>query len=231
MIATGNLVFIHLHKSGGTFVNELLLRFARDPRRIGYHLPYREVPDAIRHLPVVGTVRDPWEYYVSWYHFQSAMRRPNPLFMICSDEQRLGFAATIRNLVGLASDERRVAALHAAVPEQYRSSGLNLTKRCVRDLRGCDAGFYTFLHDRMYAGAACARVLRTDRIRPDLVKTMRELGEPLPPVADTFADTAPDLNRSEHAATHSYYDKALRDLVLEQDRGVIDRYGFEPPTF
>ena len=77
MIATDNLVFVHLHKSGGTFVNELLLRFGQAPRRIGYHLPYREAPDAIRHLPVVGTVRDPWGYYVSWYHFQRAMGRPN----------------------------------------------------------------------------------------------------------------------------------------------------------
>lgn len=230
MIATDNLVFVHLHKSGGTFVNELLLRFAQAPRRIGYHLPYREAPDAIRHLPVIGTVRDPWGYYVSWFHFQRAMRRPNPLFTICSDGGTLGFEATVRNLIGLESDERRITALHAAVPETYRSNGLNLTKACVHDLRGCGAGFYTFLHDRMYAGSVLPCILRTDRIRRDLVGTMRQLGEPLPAIADIFADNVPDLNRSEHDPPHFYYDEDLRDLVTERDRGVIDRYGFAPPA-
>ncbi len=229
MIATDNLVFIHLHKSGGTFVNELLLRFAGEPQRIGYHLPYREVPDAIRHLPVVGTVRDPWSYYVSWYHFQSAMRRPNPLFMICSDEGRLDFAATVRNLIGLEGDEARVAALHAVVPETYRSAGLNLTQRCVDDLRGCGTGFYTFLHDRMYAGAMSPHILPTDRIRADLVATLRDLGEALPPMADAFADSVPDLNASRHEAAHVYYDDALCDLVMERDQSLIQRYGFTPP--
>ena len=150
--------------------------------------------------------------------------------MICSDGGRLGFTATVRNLIGLAGDAGRIAALHAAVPETYRPRGLNLTQQCVRDLQGSGAGFYAFLHDRMYAGADPLRVLRTDRIRQDLVGAMRQLGEPLPPMAAVFADSVPDLNRSEHDEPHRYYDDDLRDLVAERDRSVIDRYGFEPPT-
>jgi hypothetical protein len=80
MIVTDRLVFLHLHKSGGTFVNALLLRCVPSARQIGYHLPYRELPEIYRNFPVVGTVRSPWAYYVSWFHFQRSRPNPNILF-------------------------------------------------------------------------------------------------------------------------------------------------------
>jgi hypothetical protein len=73
MIATDRFVYVHLHKSGGTFVNECLLRFFPDARQIGYHLPRSRIPQDRLALPVLGFVRNPWSYYVSWYSFQSAM--------------------------------------------------------------------------------------------------------------------------------------------------------------
>ena len=44
MIATGRFVFLHLHRSGGTFVNEWLLRFVPGTRLIGYHFPRSLIP-------------------------------------------------------------------------------------------------------------------------------------------------------------------------------------------
>jgi len=46
MIVTDRFVFLHLHKSGGTFVNECLLRFLPDARQVGYHLPRSMTPPA-----------------------------------------------------------------------------------------------------------------------------------------------------------------------------------------
>src|SRR5688572_3515373 len=99
MIVTPRFVFLHLHKSGGTFVNELLLRYVPEARQIGYHLPWRRLPEAYRVLPVLGLVRNPWSYYVSWYSFQSRRAQPNALFRVLSDGGRLGFAATVRNML------------------------------------------------------------------------------------------------------------------------------------
>src|SRR5947209_3327070 len=119
MIATDRFVFLHLHKSGGTFVNALLKHCMPSAQQIGYHLPYREVPRIYRDLPVVGTVRSPWAYYVSWYHFQQSLKEPNILFQICSDEGQLGFKETITNLLGLSNDEKRLASFEAGVPEGF----------------------------------------------------------------------------------------------------------------
>ena len=65
------------------------------------------------HASVVGTVRNPWAYYVSWYHFQLGVPKRDILFQICSDEGRLGFKQTVSNLVALSDDERRLALLEA----------------------------------------------------------------------------------------------------------------------
>ena len=73
MIATDRFVYVHLHKAGGTFVNECLERYFPGARRLGYHLPASLIPAELQSLPVLGFVRSPWSYYVSWYTFQSQM--------------------------------------------------------------------------------------------------------------------------------------------------------------
>jgi len=62
MTVTGHFIYLHLHKTGGTFVNEFLTRFVPDARHIGYHLPRRLVPANFAHLPALGFVRNPWTY-------------------------------------------------------------------------------------------------------------------------------------------------------------------------
>src|SRR5205085_10841821 len=126
MIATDRFVFLHLHKSGGTFVNHWLGRHFPDSRRIGYHLPRSRIPVEFAHLPVLGLVRNPWSYYVSWFSFQAAMARPNALFRILSDEGRLGFESTIRAMLNLGSGGRHFDAVVTALPHTYGRRGLNL---------------------------------------------------------------------------------------------------------
>ena len=160
MIVTDRFVFLHLHKSGGTFVLKFLQQFEPTAKMIGYHLPYPALPQQYVNLPVLGSVRNPWSYYVSWYTFQAGMDNPNPLFRIVSDDGRLDFDGTITNLVTLSDSPARLELLGQALPEQFRPRGLNLTRTCIEPLRDGDAGFYTFLFDRMYAGADNPRIIR-----------------------------------------------------------------------
>ena len=61
------------------------------------------IPTAYAHLPVLGFVRNPWSYYVSWYAFQAGRPRPNPLYRVLSNEGQLDFAATISNMLDLST--------------------------------------------------------------------------------------------------------------------------------
>ena len=126
MIVTDGFVFLHLHKSGGSFVNEFLKRFFPTAREIGYHLPWSLVPASHAHLPALGLVRNPWSYYVSWYTFQKQRPRPNALFRLLSDDGRLDFEPTVRNMLDLGTTGARLDALVAALPQGYGDRGLNL---------------------------------------------------------------------------------------------------------
>jgi len=226
MIVTDRLVFLHLHKSGGTFVNALLMHCITSARQIGYHLPYRELAAEYRELPVVGTVRSPWAYYVSWYHFQRGQPNPNILFRICSDGGRLGFKETIANLVGLSADEARLARLEEGVPENFANFGLNLTKRCVRELGERGTGFYTFLYERLYAGTREPTILRMEGLREALREALGSAGHLPNACVDRFLREVPPLNTTRHDAPSLYFDDELAALVEKRDSSVIKRYGY-----
>ena len=226
MIVTDRMLFLHLHKSGGTFVNALLMQCIPAAARIGYHLPYREVPAAWRALPVVGTVRNPWAYYVSWYHFQRTRQKPNILYRICSNDGQFGFERSVANLVNLADDERRLALLEEGLPENYAIAGLNLTKGCVRELRDRRLGFYSFLYERLYAGANAPRILPVERLRDALRELLAAVGHLPNACAERFLESSPPLNVSEHEPAGHYYGADLAALVADRDSGLIERYGY-----
>ncbi len=91
MVITDNFIFIHQPKTGGTFVREAIDAIAQRElhgspsawlRRIGilprryayletaeYHDRCRDVPPDKRELPILSIVRNPLDYYVSFYHF------------------------------------------------------------------------------------------------------------------------------------------------------------------
>jgi len=75
MIVTDHFVFVHLHKCGGSFVTEALLRFVPSAQRVGYHYPLSMLPDRYRGLPILGVVRNPWDFYVSYHAFQVGLCR------------------------------------------------------------------------------------------------------------------------------------------------------------
>lgn len=226
MIISDRLVFLHLHKSGGTFVNQFLLNCVPSARQIGYHLPYSELPQVYRELPVVGTVRNPWAYYVSWYFFQNGQPKPNALFRICSNDGQLDFEGTIGNLLDLHRDEERIDRLAAALPEQFGKAGLNLTKRCIEGIRGSGLGFYSFLYHRLYAGAEAPTLLRVESLRQDLREALTRLGEPIEARAGQFLSEIPPLNRSTHGPFRGYYGPALRDAVAKADAALIEDHGY-----
>lgn len=226
MIVTNRFVFLHLHKSGGTFVNELLMRFLPDARQVGYHLPWSCVPPSHAHLPVLGFVRNPWSYYVSWYAFQSSRPTPNALFRILSDERRLGFEETIGNMLDLSEPGSRLDALVAALPRAYTNQGLNLPGFALERIRGTGLGFYSFLFRYLFEGAPSRHVGRMETLREDLPGMLAAVGQPVDESMQTFIRTAPARNASTHAPYASYYSRQLRERVAQRDGALIEQFGY-----
>lgn len=226
MIATDHFVFLHLHKSGGTFVNEGLLRFVEGARQIGYHLPRKLIPPPLAHLPVLGLVRNPWSYYVSWYSFQLSRPQPNPLFRVLSDNGALDFEQTLRNMLDLGASVARLDALIAALPPAYTNRGINLPGPAIAPIRNSGLGFYSYLYRYMYDGPGVLHMGRMERLREEFPTMLVSVGQPVSGLLRNYLTQAPASNTSEHAAYTKYYSDSLRDLVAERDGDLISRFAY-----
>lgn len=227
MIVTPSFVFLHLHKSGGTFVNTGLMRFVEGARHVGYHLPRSMIPPQFAALPVLGLVRDPWSYYVSWYSFQRARPRPNALFQAASHGGTLDFKATVRNMLSLGRDDDLLDRVLAALPAGYTNQGLNLPSAALAPIRGSGRGFYSYLYRYLYGpDLTTVRLARMDHLRTELPPLLESTGKPVPAALRAYIESAPALNTSQHAPPRQLYDAELAQLVAERDDLVISRHGY-----
>jgi len=227
MIVADRFVLLHLHKSGGSFANALVMRHCAGAREIGYHLPRDQIPEGSRHLPVLGFVRNPWSYYVSWYAFQQQRPQPNLLYRVLSDGGRLDFTATIGNMLDLGEREDLLALLVDGLPRDFGNRGLNLPGARLAAIRGSGQGFYSFLHDYLFgADPADAHIGHMESLRTELPALLEAAGE-APGAA--FLDEVrrmPARNVSRHAAYAGYYDARLRERVAQRDAALIARHGY-----
>lgn len=231
MITTNRFVHIHLHKSGGTFVNECLLRFLPDARRLGYHLPRSLLPPEFSALPVLGFVRNPWSYYVSWYAFQSQRPQPNALFRCLSENGTVDFNATIRNMLSLGQPDGKLDALLPLLPDRYVQHGLNLPGFALAPIRNSGIGFYSYLYHYMYNGDAAGLFIgRTENLRADLLGFLQREDVEVSFALRDFIERETPRNASTHGAFQDYYDEQTRRLVAERDAAVIDAYGYRLAT-
>ena len=235
MFITDTFGFVHLHKSGGTFVNAFLMKFFPGGRRLNWHLPRAFIPAADRALPIIGVVRNPWDYYVSWFAFQSQMpaHKQNAVYRTVSDDGRLGFGPTVTNLVNLGDDPRRLSAIRSQLPDTFVDHGVNLTRTCLDPLPGSGLGFYAFLFHRMFArqefgdisGATFAHM---ESLGVELLDLLRGVGVTVTDEMHDHALHSEKRNVTEHAPFRVYYEHEprLRALIAARDRDVIDRFGY-----
>ncbi len=233
MITTSHLVFLHLHKSGGSFVNHCLKRHFPEAREIGYHLPRALIPPSCAGLPVVGLVRNPWSYYVSWYSFQRQRPQPNALFRAVSDEGRLDFHHAIHNLLDLGQNAPLLARAVQGLPRDYGTRGLNLPGFVLARIGGSTTGFYSFLYDYMYHPAATndgsrgtLQVGRMEELPGQLLELFTAAGQPVSAACRAEILGSPARNTTTHGPYVDYYNQALRDHVAERDAAVIARHGY-----
>jgi hypothetical protein len=227
MVVAPKFIFLHLHKSGGTFVNECLLKFVKNARQIGYHLPRSMVPQEFAHLPALGLVRNPWSYYLSWYSFQLDRPHPNFLFRILSDDGQLDFEATLRNMLNLGAGSVRLELLLRALPSVYSNQGLNLPNFALAPIRDTRLGFYSYLYRYLYQGGGERTIVgRMEEMREDLIPMLERVEHaPSDDMRAFIADALP-RNTSRHGDYTQYYSDALRKLVAQRDEELISRHAY-----
>lgn len=232
MIITPCAIFVHFHKSGGQFINRLLLQHVPGATRFGYHRPLSEAPQHTSALPAFGFVRNPWDWYVSWYAFNALYPLRNPLFRITSNDGSLDFSSTIENLVRLGQPDHRAMreSLARLLPESRENNmGSGLTSSLIVDMDEPDRGYLTWLWRYMFFGDPYQRQLhfgKLEELRRDLPPLLKQFAINISREMDNAILVHPPVNTSPHGHYRDYYTPALRGLIAGKDGEYIEAFGY-----
>jgi len=237
MIVTDKFVFVHFPRTGGTFITDVMMRFFPSAREIGYHLPRSLLPYEYFHLPVLGAVRNPWEFYVSWYYHVWPRDAATPLHSWLSENGKHQFEGATRNALNIGTDNYRLDALIEKLPDDvdYRKRNIpNITKDSLRKIRGTGVGFYTFRFNHLFGNADDVFFCRQECLRADLIHFLEQV-DSISDEIRAYILESEKKNTAEHRHYSSYYTPELAELVSIRDRSMIERFGYvfekaPPPT-
>jgi hypothetical protein len=228
MIATDKFVFVHLPRTGGTFVSEIIRKFFPSAQEIGYHFPRALIPKEYSHLPILGGIRNPWEFYASWYHHQQSETRYSPLFCGLSENRTLDFNRTARNALNLGVNEETLDRLIHQLPEAFnyeQKHVSNVTKNTMRNIRGTGLGLLTFRFNLLFGNADDVYFCRLESLRADLLLFLERIGATSDALRSCVL-TLEKKNISKYQHYSTYYTPELAELVSIRDKPLIDRFGY-----
>jgi hypothetical protein len=239
MLITDAFVFVHLERTGGNFVAKFIKEFFPSCLEIGYHYPKILTPPQYRHLPVIGFVRNPWDWYVSSFFQKIDMpfgceekgRNPFPesLFDVES------FSRTTKNLLYLGRSEAPYMALKQDMLDTCPLSiegnrAMGVTKTEIAAHRNPDEGFYSWLLRRMYEDLHGQHddVLfgKFESLQTEVARILGDVGCKVSPEMIKYLELQPPPNPSKHEPYKQYYDDALQGEVRRQEQWVIDKFGY-----
>jgi hypothetical protein len=215
MVITKHFVVLHMPKTGGVFLEQVcdehlppgwVARHA-----LHRHAPWEEVPEPYRDLPAFYAVRNPWDWYVSWFDHVHRGRRDfdykehKPFWQTAFAEGRNDFRQTIVN----------ACTGHVAHEQTPIPPGVDYYSARWNWIGG--------------EGLACGQVEvgRFEWLRDDFLAF---LDRHRVPVGETFRDAVArfePVNVGERGPYRDYYDDETRALVGAKTRAIVERFGYE----
>jgi hypothetical protein len=215
MLITVHFVFLHVPRTGGQFVRKTCLNHL--PREwlirnsLRSHTPYEQIVDEFGDLPMLAFVRNPWDWYVSWYHYLT-QREQNPengpMWVTAFDRGRNDFKTTVTNAcTGRSFDNPRTAP--------------------IMEERGVDH-YSALIESIVGSGVEEGRVTigRYETLADDLEAFLERHGIPVGPAFLHALRAEPPYGASRRDRYQDYYDDELRDLVADGARALIAEHGY-----
>lgn len=233
MIIVERFVFIHMHKTGGQTLNDVIKRCIPDHKLVGYHYPYSEVPSDYKSLPLVGIVRNPWEWYVSWYAFNNGPNLRSPLFSIVSENGQANMITTLTNLINLGSDDtvsqQHRQKLIQILPDTLdHNQGVGLTKDDIRQFTDNNLGYYSWMFNRMFGDyhSDQTHIGKFENLQQDFLEIMDNLCVEQTPLMLNELNKKERKNASRHSHYSHYYTQSLQKLVSTKDQQLINDFQY-----
>jgi hypothetical protein len=216
VIITKRFVFVHMPKTGGTWLRDVLKKYKHPLWHLKWRPGHDTSAEAPPGLPILGTVRNPWDWYVSWYFFRCREYKDRTGLFAPDHPKRQDWEALMKRW------EEHVNQPDARTREGF----LRVLPRLMEPGVLTD-GTYTQTHERFFERGRPVHLARFETLGVDVTAFLKENRIPNKLKLRTALRTAPRKNTSSHGPYRDYYDEDARDLVARADRAIIARYGYE----
>ena len=243
MIVTDKFVFIHFFRTGGTFINELLLEHVGG-KMLCYHGPSSIIPNEYKHLPIIGIVRNPWDWYVSvYYHcvnYLYLMRTPTALNYIL-DYEPTSFEDSIKKLLNIKKIIGKSLNYFPDNRDWTTPVCDNLLKTDFLSYLESSKGYCNWYFEHMYSqNDSNVYYCKLENLRNDFLEIMEKIGCKLNDEAYKYLNNRPDTNTTNGGENlfvdifhnrnlnyHEYYDEELKELVSSKDNEYIKQFDYK----
>lgn len=237
MLIYDRFVFLHMPKTAGIFLTDALQdEFGPPGAVLETHAGWDEIPPESVGRPVLMYVRNPWDWYVSWYHFWTrswlprqdpSLVRSNPWLRLLLGDDIEVVDGELRGVNDFGTTVRSACEnLHPSHPamEQMIEDG-------VPYAASTEAGddFYTATFERLAGaglGSGLLTIGRFETLFDDLERFFEKHGIPLGERAVERIAARPPVNVNDHRPYREYYDDELRDLVGRCCRTIVETYDY-----
>lgn len=243
MLITPDFVFIHMPKTGGTFISRILREIYADAavdtgRK---HGTCDEIPEAHRGKPVISVMRSPFDRYVSQYHYGWWRTQPQEYCDPSSIRQAYPDYPDVSFADFVAIANRFFVNVHRGAPTGYRAHALPPedapgwhTEQFIRFFcRDAKRAFSDLTHQDLHRGRLeqveyPVDFLRTETLNDDLADRLDRYGIEAARVraVRTHARVLPEQAHEARARTDArdYYTPDLVDFVMRKERFLFNRF-------
>lgn len=201
MLIYNKFIFIHLQKCAGTFIREYLMKtFPNYIRTKEEHSGLASLPKEHHDKLILGAIRNPWAWYVSWYSGRQGSQDKS-----------------FKNLFQCEFKE----FLHRCFFSEYRILH-DINFATVHKLA---IGPYTYRYNHCYQADfdADLHIIKTEKLRPELIKVLGLSDKQI-----KIFDAMIPLNVSKHKYYLDYYDQEMIAWVMQMDAKIVNKYCYEP---
>lgn len=246
MIITDEFVFLHVPKTAGSFVAKAIVqlyeatnrpfeeykvgRFAlKDPNALSKHGFRHSLPERVKHLPILISVRNPFTHYISIYRFRWWYDHPNTMF---KDEvmkaryphyPEISFAEFLEASMDWACSPKHDAALMAKAD----------IGRLTRDyLHYCfedgDAMAQKLANNDSLSPLQNIHIIHTEQVNQELYDFLYKVAGHDPAdlafILDAARENVTKAGKTEKNHIAEFYTPALRKLLLQKERVVFSLF-------
>ena len=207
-----DFVYLHMPKCGGGTVRRVLLDVlpkgqVRKGPHPHVHPGWQLIPPEAAGRQVFCHVRNPWDWYVSWYWFSSRQPPKTAKLWVSAFGDQPDFPTFLRRACTGQLDHDR-----PEIAEALRRGGDFYTVRWLDLVGGLEEG-------RLEVG-------RFEQLFEDLEAFLHRVGAPVPDDFQGRAEAVPGVHLGSRGPYRDYYDDDTRALVERSCDYFLERFGY-----